>query len=73
MQHFNLVRIQNNFIKIEVIKYPLTIRYNNLSLPVVKGFTEAQIFQLMGIAESKEQCLTLLNAITDNIVTEIKP
>ena len=43
---------------------PLTITYNNLTLPVIIGFSEGQITDLVSVCETKEQILAILNAVT---------
>jgi len=43
---------------------PLTITYNNLTLPVIRGFSEGQITDLVSVCETKEQILAILNAVT---------
>lgn len=43
---------------------PLSITYNNLTLPVIRGFSEAQIIGLISFCQTKEQILAMLNAVT---------
>lgn len=45
-------------------KAPLTLTYNNLSLPVIRNFTKTQIIGLIAVCDSKEQILVIINAVT---------
>jgi len=42
------------------------IKYNNLTLPAIKGFTQPQIVTMLSICDSKDQMLAILNAVTKN-------